>query len=353
MESLHIFAIFIVVLFVYVHVQFQLKTSTDTNVFELDGVIENRIDDVLNLKQPVVFRAAAAAAPNSELLDAFTKNGILAPLKGADINVARSTGPDCPADNIRISASIESSTKLFDTEDKYYSDRNGNAMKRLPAATLRTLCTHTEQMKPPFCSKTSHDMIFGTQGATTRLQYSIMFRNYFTATNGTVHVKLIPPTTLPDLAITPDYYDMEFSTAKHIWSDNAPDAAKWDVKDVTLYKGQTLSVPPYWGYTIRLTTPNAFVVSTKYTTYMTDMATIHHTALHWLHWMTQSGATPTRHESTKDDIAQTEHGAVETETEAETETETETGTETEAGTEDISAAQKNTPPTTSKKEGPQ
>ena len=48
--------VFIIVLIVYLHIQSHFKSADGKEVFELDGFIESRIDDVLDLKHPVVFR---------------------------------------------------------------------------------------------------------------------------------------------------------------------------------------------------------------------------------------------------------------------------------------------------------
>ena len=59
-------SVFIIVLIVYLHVQKHFRTACGTDVFELDGIIKSRIDDVLDLKQPVVFRTYIDISPEEE-----------------------------------------------------------------------------------------------------------------------------------------------------------------------------------------------------------------------------------------------------------------------------------------------
>ena len=47
--------IFCVILFLYLHVKFQLKTSDDLEVFELDHPEKTRLEELCDLRQPLIF----------------------------------------------------------------------------------------------------------------------------------------------------------------------------------------------------------------------------------------------------------------------------------------------------------
>jgi hypothetical protein len=49
------FFIFCIVLFIYLHVQFHLKTSNDLEVYELDQASKDKLDEICDLRQPVIF----------------------------------------------------------------------------------------------------------------------------------------------------------------------------------------------------------------------------------------------------------------------------------------------------------
>ena len=45
------FFIFCIVLFIYLHVQFQLRTSDDLEIYELDNVSKERMEEICDLRQ--------------------------------------------------------------------------------------------------------------------------------------------------------------------------------------------------------------------------------------------------------------------------------------------------------------
>ena len=49
------FFIFCLVLFIYLHVQFHIKTSNDLEVYELDQASKDKLDEICDLRQPVIF----------------------------------------------------------------------------------------------------------------------------------------------------------------------------------------------------------------------------------------------------------------------------------------------------------
>ena len=58
-----------------------------------------------------------------------------------------------------------------------------------------------------------------------------------------------------------------------------------NAKDVILYTGQTLFVPPYWGVIFNLN-KDAFMMVIKYSTYMSELASCMHSAHFWYNKLT-------------------------------------------------------------------
>jgi len=55
MSGLLNFLLFIIVLVIYVHIINQLKTSEDLEVYEMDYTTNQYLQEVCNIKQPVLF----------------------------------------------------------------------------------------------------------------------------------------------------------------------------------------------------------------------------------------------------------------------------------------------------------
>ena len=53
------FCIFCLVLFLYIHIQFHLKTGEDLEIYEIDDPSKDRLEEICNLRQPVLFKIVA------------------------------------------------------------------------------------------------------------------------------------------------------------------------------------------------------------------------------------------------------------------------------------------------------
>lgn len=261
--------VFIIVLITYLHIQSHFRVSSEFDVFELYGIIDARIDDVLDLKQPVVFRSRSDAALEEDL----NIYALLRTHPDTDVYVVDSDI------GTRVASSIGSFVKLQDSASNvhYYSDGNENVVDGLSNESRLRITSYHGLLVPTLACTTRYDLIFGTDGCSTHMRRHVAHRSYFTVTNGTVMAKLIHPDQLSDVS---------FDCTPDVVSDSWSSIAKTDtttisiVKDVSLNKGQTLFVPPYWGVIFQLT-KDSFILSAKYSTYMSEMATCLHTGRFW------------------------------------------------------------------------
>ena len=49
------FFVFCIVLFLYLHIQFHLKTSDELEIYEIDQASKDRMEEICDLRQPVLF----------------------------------------------------------------------------------------------------------------------------------------------------------------------------------------------------------------------------------------------------------------------------------------------------------
>jgi len=280
------FCIFIVVLITYLHIQSHFQHASESDVFELDGIIDNRIDDVLDLKQPVVFRLEFIPTTLEDInIHALSHTN-------ADTNVYVVD----PTNGVRVTSSISSFKKIQDSTSSipYYSDGNEEIIQRLSNDIRLRIASHYVHLVPPLLCTTRYDLIFGTDKCITRLQRNVAHRSYFTVTNGTVVVKLIHPDQLTNVN-----FDCTPGLVPDMWCSVAKlETTKISMKDVSLNKGQTLFVPPYWGIIFHMT-KDSFMLSVKYSTYMSEMATSLHTCRFWSHKLfSRSSIVPELHKAT-------------------------------------------------------
>ena len=64
--------IFCIVLFIYIHICFYLKTSDDLEVYEIEQFSKSKLEDICDLRQPVVFNNF-----NGDFLQCLTADNIV------------------------------------------------------------------------------------------------------------------------------------------------------------------------------------------------------------------------------------------------------------------------------------
>lgn len=269
---LQIVVIFLLVLFIYIHIQFQITPADERQIYVIDKPVNAPIEDVFELKQPIVFRILANINMTLEKLLTHHPN--------TDISVYDNTRKNTHA-NILSSISATHALLKGDLNAKYYSEKNTDMFSRIATTSpLHEITKKHAIFTPPLCSRTYNDVLFGSVGTTTIPQYSVMFRNIFSVTSGTLHIRLIHPDDFANRGeqIKPDYTNMSFfaSAETDLWNDNDNNVIK-----ATIHMGESFSIPPYWIYSFQYE-EGTFVSSTSFNSYMTEIATAQHTLLYWV-----------------------------------------------------------------------
>ena len=67
--------IFCLVLFIYLHIQFHLKTSDDLEMYELENASKEKLEEICDLRQPVLFEF-----DSNNIIETTNKNDLLSNL---------------------------------------------------------------------------------------------------------------------------------------------------------------------------------------------------------------------------------------------------------------------------------
>ena len=106
MNVLISFFIFLLVLFVYIHVNFHIKSSNELEIFDLDEISKEQLEDVTNYKQPVLFKY------NCQELDEHLQiERIVNEYANFDLNV-RKVSEYSNDDNILLPMTLTKTSKL-------------------------------------------------------------------------------------------------------------------------------------------------------------------------------------------------------------------------------------------------
>jgi hypothetical protein len=265
--------IFCIVLFLYLHIQFHLKTSDDLEIYEIDQASKDKLEEICDLRQPVMFDLE-----NPKLIETTNKAYILKNYPVFEIKIRSPSDPD------HVPLSMEVANALFqeDKTSSYFSERNEEFL--LETGINKHMQYNDEFLRPPMVSNCYYDILMGTENATTPFRYELNYRTFLAVTQGTIRIKLSPPKSIKYLYPVNDYDTFEFRSQINPWNVEAKFRADFDkIKclELVLVPGKCLFIPAYWWHSIQFG-QDASVTMLAYRTYMNNIAILPSTLMYWL-----------------------------------------------------------------------
>jgi hypothetical protein len=260
--------IFCLVLFNYLHVHFHLKTSDDLELYEIDLPSKTKLEEVCDIRQPVVFNFE-----NERILETFQTDSILDTYGAFDVKI-RNVKDISEDSELYIPLAFSSAMKVIkeDTEEKYISENNGDFLEETGLA--KVFAYNDEFLRPPMVAKCMYDFVGAAARCKTPFRYDVNYRNYYLVTNGEIKIKLAPPKSTRYLYQVKDYENFEFRSLVNPWKVQKQYRADFDkIKclEFTVTKGRMIFIPAYWWYSMDFSS-GATLCSFKYRTYMNTVA---------------------------------------------------------------------------------
>ena len=272
--------IFILVLFFYIHIVHQYKRSEDLEIYELDFSSNAHLQEVCDVKQPILFEYRSVAP---EFYEHVTYDDLLSEQYAAhDIRVKESadywepTGADISVDYVVLPYSSGTSLMKTDSKAAYFSENNEDFVEETGLGT--SFGHNDENLKPPFVVQTKYDVMLGSRGAHLPLRYHTHYRHFLSVNSGKIRVKLTPWKSTKYLYPHRDFEAYEFRSPVDVWNPakkyrNEIDKIKF--LEVEVMEGHVLSIPPYWWYSIQYDTgSDTLVCGFTYTSAMNAVANI-------------------------------------------------------------------------------
>jgi len=260
--------IFCVCLFLYLHIQYHLKTSNDLEVYTIERPSKEKLEEICDIRQPVIFDFN-----NNRLLESCNLGSLDDNYGAFDIQVRDITNKD---DNTELYLPflLKETINIFreDKNKKYISEHNEDFLKETGA--VKNYSYNDAFLRPPLVSKCIYDFMSGSIGSKTPLRYDLNYRNYYYVTSGKINLKLIPPHSSKYLYPVKDYDNFEFRSPINVWDVQQEYKADFDkvkVLDVTLNKGEIIYIPAYWWYSIEYEKLSS-LCTFKYRTFMNVLA---------------------------------------------------------------------------------
>ena len=258
--------IFSIVLFLYLHIQYHLKTSNDLEVYTIDTPTKNKLEEICNIRQPVMFKTDL-----NNILDNCTLSTLEDDYGAFDVKLRNVKERN---EQLYLPVVCKDAIKLFQTdkEEKYITEKNGGFLKE--TGMDKYYKYNDSFLRPPMVSNCIYDFCSGSINSTTPLRYENTFRTFIFVTTGKINIKLIPPNYAKYLNVHRDYENGEYYSPINPWNVEQrykADFGKVRVLDIELNKGDILFIPAYWFYTIKYVEMTN-ICQFQYKTYMNNIS---------------------------------------------------------------------------------
>ena len=262
--------VFCMVLFIYLHIFFQLKTSNDLEIYEIDQPSKDTLEEICDLKQPVIIDFN-----NENLNETCNLNTIIKHYGAFDVKLRDLKNHDDQCE-IYIPITLNATIQLFtnDNDKKYITENNQDFLEE--TGLIKCYRYNDAFLRPYMVSDCEYDLLSASNQTTTPFKYDINYRNFYLVTQGYVKIKLTPPKSKRYLYPTSDYENFEFSSPVNPWNvqqQYKPDFDKIKCLELNLKPGSVLFIPSFWWYSFQFS-DNSSLCSFKYRTYMNTLANI-------------------------------------------------------------------------------
>jgi len=267
--------IFLTILFIYLHLHVHLKISNELEVFDLEELGKEKLEEICDLKQPFIFPFS------NEAIDDGIKSAFTSVHATTQVNIRNKNDKDHNTIN-HIPINYSDSLKLFqkDVSGNYYSEKNDELLQ--DTHLLKCLKNNDHFLRPSYMMNNHYDVMYGSKDSYTTFQYKLNYRNYYYVSSGSIEVKLTPYTSIRYLYPQYDYESLEFYSSIDPWNTQPEfkkDLSKVKVMEIQVPKGSVIYIPPYWFHSIKFG-ENTKIISFEYRTYMNNVAIIPELSMH-------------------------------------------------------------------------
>tara|TARA_B100000674_G_C37967186_1_gene975198 strand:+ start:1797 stop:2702 length:906 start_codon:yes stop_codon:yes gene_type:complete len=260
--------IFCVVLFLYLHIIYHLKTSNDLEIYTIDSPSKDKLEEICNIRQPVIFDMY-----NNQLIDNCSLQSLDDKYGAFEISIRDLKKSDDSSEKY-VPLLMKEAIQLFknDQNKTYITEKNSDFLDE--TCVVKILRYNDYFLRPPLVAKCMYDFMSGSIDSHTPLRYNLDYRNYYYVTSGKVKIKLVSPQYSKYLYENRDYDDFEFSSPLNLWNIQDKYKSNYDkikILDVELKEGTIIYIPAYWWFTIQYEELSS-ICSFRYRTYMNFLA---------------------------------------------------------------------------------
>ena len=269
MNSLISIFIFLLVVFLYLHITAQYKTSEDLEIYEMDYTTNKELQEVCDIKQPLLFQYKDV---NPEFFDLFSieetnRNDIY--VKDIQDYYANETGQ---IDSLLLPYQSVKTLMNTDSVGVYFSENNQDFIEE---ANLHSEFELNDAfLKPTMTAITKYDVCTGSKNCYTPLRYHNYYRQFYCVNSGKIRVKMTPFKSRKYMRTIKDYELYEFRSTVNVWNTKNGELEKVRFLEFDVTPGFVLYVPPYWYYSIKYVEDNTLLSGFNYQSVMNCVSNI-------------------------------------------------------------------------------
>lgn len=261
--------IFCLVLFIYLHIHFHNKTCNDLELYEIELPSKDKLEEICDLRQPVVFEYFV-----DSIMTSCNQKTIQNTYGAFSVKIRNLTDIIGSDEEMYIPISFTSAldASKADNDKKYLIEAGDDFLEE--TAMIKILKYNDSFIRPHMVSKCMYDILWGCEGLRTPFKYELNYRNYFMVTEGSIKIKMAPPKSSKYLHKHSDYENFEFRSPINPWDiqkQYKDDFDKIKCLEVVVNKGFIIHLPAFWWYSIEFGKETT-IVSLKYRTYMNTCA---------------------------------------------------------------------------------
>jgi len=267
--------IFLIILFLYIHITHQFKKSQDLEIYEMDYKNNIQLQEVCELKQPILFNYA----PVNPLLFEDITIEELETEQSYDVKVKDCNDywkEDGNADYVILPFKSALNLIKSDTSSKYFTENNEDYVQE--SGLTDVFKENDTFIKPNYVIQSKYDIIMGSVNTITPLRYHTNFRQFLIVNSGKILVKMTPWKSYKYLHEYKDYDSYEFRSPINVWNTQQQykgDMDKLKFLEFQVNPGYSLYIPPFWWYSIQFIGNSENLISgITYTTIMNSLSNI-------------------------------------------------------------------------------
>ena len=276
------FLIFLIILFLYIHIIHQLKTSEDLEIYEMDYTTNSQLQEVCEVKQPVLFEFQSIYP---DVYENLPKEEIFSKYGSYDVKIKDCRDYDQSTDSVDyVVLSLQSSQSLVESDSgsHYFSENNEELVDESGLSSIyKEIDTY---LKPSFILQSKYDIMYGSQNTATPLRYHLNYRQFFIVKSGKIHVKMTPMKSKKYLKPIKDYDNYEFRSPINVWNPQPEylhEMDKLKFLEFDVHAGHVLYIPAYWWYSIKYE-KDAMIYAATYNSVMNCVAHLPQWVLYFL-----------------------------------------------------------------------